>query len=119
MLFERTRIELERFLVVDQAGREHFAEETAHFKEAFPPKPWFLRVLRLLVPDDGPGWWLETSRSFELVNGAGPLKLNTDGTFSHASTGAIYSRKTRRERVGAFAEYELAQHTFEQDVKIA
>ena len=119
MLFERTRIELECFSVVDQAGREHFVEETAHFKEAFPPKPWILRFLRLLVPHDGSGWWLEMSRSFELVDGAGPLKLNADGSFSHASTGALYSRKPSRERVGAFAEYELAQDAFEQDVKIA
>ena len=106
MLFERTKIELRCFLVIDEAGREHFTEETTHFKEAVPPQPWPVRFLRLLTAN-GSARWLESSRSFELANGGGPLNLNGDGTFSHASTGLIYRRKMSHDRVGAFAEYDL------------
>ena len=80
-------------MVVDRAGREHLVEETTHFEESSPPRAWPLRFLRLLAPSAGPAQWLPTSSSFALNNGRGPLKLNSDGTFSHLATGEIYKCK--------------------------
>ena len=107
MLFERTKIELRRFLIIDHAGREHFTEETTYFKEAFPAKSWPVRFLRLIASHVGPPQWLQTSRNVELANGKGVLMANSDGTFSHASTGEIYRRKACDNEVGAFDDYRV------------